>query len=75
VRPTRTLALVVGVLVALGGIALGIIVLVADRQSGRPWFYWIAPLLAFGFAGMLLQLCVSYWVKIGKLETKGRPRA
>ena len=69
------LALSAAVLVALGGLALGIIVLVADRQSGRPWFYWIAPLLAFGFAGMLIQLCVGYWVKVGRLETKGRPKA
>jgi hypothetical protein len=69
------LALSAAVLVALGGLALGIIVLFADRQSGRPWFYWIAPLLAFGFAGMLIQLCVGYWVKVGRLETKGRPKA
>jgi hypothetical protein len=69
------LALSAAMLVALGGLALGIIVLFADRQSGRPWFYWIAPLLAFGFAGMLIQLCVGYWVKVGRLETKGRPKA
>jgi hypothetical protein len=69
------LALTAAVAVALLGLALGIIVLFADRQGGRPWFYWIAPLMAFGFAGMLLQLCVAYWMKVGRLETKGRPKA
>ncbi len=73
-RPTRILALTAGVLVGLGGLALGIIVLFVDRQGGRPWFYWIAPLLAFGFAGMMLQLCITYWIKIGRLEVRGRPK-
>jgi hypothetical protein len=61
-RPTRIVALTAAVLVA-------------DRQSGRPWFYWIAPLLAFGFAGMMVQLVVGYWIKVGRLETRGRPKA
>jgi hypothetical protein len=74
VRPTRIAALTVAVVVALGGLALGIITLVVDRQGGRPWFYWIAPLLTFGFAGMMVQLCVGYWLKLGRLETKGRPK-
>jgi hypothetical protein len=74
VRPTRVLAVIAAVLVGLGGLALGIIVLFTNRQSGRPWFYWIAPLLAFGFAGLMIQLCVAYWMKIGRLEVKGRPR-
>jgi len=67
--------LTAAILVGLGGLALGIIVLFVDRQGGRPWFYWIAPLLAFGFAGMMIQLAVAYWVKVGRLETRGRPRA
>jgi hypothetical protein len=75
VRPTRYLMLTAAILVGLGGLALGIIVLFADRQGGRPWFYWIAPLLAFGFAGMMIQLAVAYWVKVGRLEARGRPRA
>ncbi|MDQ1520608.1 MAG: hypothetical protein QOI55_1681 [Actinomycetota bacterium] len=73
-RPTRIVALTTAVLVGLGGLALGIITLFVDRQGGRPWFYWIAPLLAFGFAGMMIQLCIGYWVKIGRLEVKGRPK-
>jgi hypothetical protein len=74
VRPTRIFALTAAVLVGLGGLALGIVTLIVDRQGGRPWFYWIAPLLAFGFAGLLFQLCIGYWVKIGRLEVKGRPK-
>jgi hypothetical protein len=61
------------VLVALAAVAFGIIVFV-DREGGRAWFYWIAPLLAFGFAGMMLNLAVGYWMKVGRLEVKGRPK-
>jgi hypothetical protein len=73
VRPSTIVSLVTGVVVALTGLALGILVFV-DRGSHRPWFYWIAPLLAIGFAGVMANLVAQYWVKIGRLETKGRPR-
>lgn len=65
---------VLGIVIFLGGIALGILAFVA-RGHGKPWFYWIAPLLAFGFALIMLQLIVQYWVKVGRLESKGRPRS
>jgi len=74
VRPTRVLALIAAVLVALGGVALFVYLLFIDRPSGRLWFYWIAPLLALGLAGMFLNLVVQYWVRVGRLEVKGRPR-
>ena len=44
------------------------------RSGGKLWFYWIAPLLAIGFFAVMAQLAVMYWVKVGRLETKGRPR-
>ena len=72
-RPSTIVSLVTGVVVALTGLVLGILVFV-DRGSHRPWFYWIAPLLAIGFAGVMANLVATYWVKIGRLETKGRPR-
>ena len=73
-RPSRVLALIAAVLVALGGVALFVYLLFIDRPSGRLWFYWIAPLLALGLAGMFLNLVVQYWVRVGRLEVKGRPR-
>ena len=44
--------------------------------DAKPWFYWIAPLLAVGLGGRRsIQLAVGYWMKVGRLETKGRPRS
>ncbi len=63
----------VGIVVGLGALAWGIFAFV-DRPDAKPWFFWIAPLLALGFAGIMAQLAVMYWVKVGRLETKGRPR-
>jgi hypothetical protein len=74
VRPTRVLALIAALLMVLGGIGLFVYVMFVNRPSGRLWFYWIAPLLALGFAGMFLNLVVQYWVRIGRLEARGRPR-
>jgi hypothetical protein len=74
VRPTRIIALCAAAIVAAGGLVLFVITMIVDRQSGRPWFYWIAPLLALGFAGMMLQLAIGYWMKVGRLEVKGRPK-
>jgi hypothetical protein len=72
VRPTRVLALTTGVLVGLGGLGLFVYIMFVNRPSGRLWFYWIAPLLALGFAGMMIQLVVGYWLKVGRLEARGR---
>ncbi|MCU1430862.1 MAG: hypothetical protein JWL83_4862 [Actinomycetia bacterium] len=71
-RPTRVLALTTGVLVGLGGLGLFVYIMFVNRPSGRLWFYWIAPLLALGFAGMMIQLVVGYWLKVGRLEARGR---
>jgi hypothetical protein len=65
--------IIAGVVVGLGGIALGVYYFV-NRTGHKPWFFWIAPLLAFGFAMVMVQLVVMYWVKVGRLETKGRPK-
>jgi hypothetical protein len=53
------------------GLALGIYAFV-ERPYGKPWFFWIAPLLAIGFFGAMANLCAQYWLKVGRLETKGR---
>jgi hypothetical protein len=73
-RPSTLISVILAIVIFLGGLALGILAFVA-RGSGKPWFYWIAPLLALGFAGMMIQLVVQYWLKVGRLEVKGRPRS
>jgi hypothetical protein len=73
VRASTISALIIGVVVGLVGLVLGIFVF-ADHTGGKLWFYWIAPLLAIGFFGVMAQLAVLYWIKVGRLETKGRPR-
>jgi len=71
VRASTISALIIGVVVGLVGLVLGIFVF-ADHTGGKLWFYWIAPLLAIGFFGVIAQLAVLYWIKVGRLETKGR---
>ena len=73
-RPSTIVTLITAVVVALVSIAAAIFVYL-DHNSGQFWFYWIAPLLAIGFAGMTANLVAQYFVKIGRLEIKGRPRA
>jgi len=73
VRGTTVSMLIAGILVGVLGAVLGIYAFV-NRSGGKFWFFWIAPLLAIGFAVVMLQLVVGYWIKVGRLETKGRPR-
>jgi len=72
-RPSTIVSLITGVVVGLAALAFGILAFV-DRGSHRPWFYWIAPLLVIGFAGVMANLIAQYYVKVGRLEVKGRPR-
>jgi hypothetical protein len=74
VRPAEWMMLVGGVIIALAGIAAGIGVFL-DHSGGKFWFYWIAPLLMIGLGGLLIQLAVAYYLKVGRLEMKGRPRS
>jgi uncharacterized membrane protein HdeD (DUF308 family) len=72
-RSSTISMMIAGVLVGLVGLALGIYYFV-ERGHHKPWFFWIAPLLAIGFAAVMVQLVVGYWMKVGRLETKGRPK-
>jgi len=62
------------------GIAIGLVAAVLgfnvffNHGGGKLWFYWIAPLLCIGAFFSFAQLAVMYWVKVGRLEVKGRPR-
>jgi hypothetical protein len=73
VRASTISAIIFGILLGIVGVVFGVHAWVA-RSGGKLWFFWIAPLLAVGFAGVMIQLAVGYWIKVGRLETKGRPR-
>ena len=72
-RASTMFAGIAAVTIGIVGVVLGIYAFV-NRSGGKLWFFWIAPLLAIGFFAVMLQLVVAYWMKVGRLETKGRPR-
>jgi hypothetical protein len=73
VRPSVIGSLIAAVLIALGGLAVGIYGL-AVRTGGKPWFYWAAPLFAILAGLFMASLVLQYHHRVGRLETKGRPR-
>ncbi len=73
-RPSEIMALIAGVVIALIGVGLGIGV-IFDHSGGKFWFYWIAPLLMLGVGVNLIMLALGYYMKVGRLEAKGRPRS
>jgi hypothetical protein len=73
VKASTISAIIFGIVLGLVGVVFGIHAWVA-RSGGKLWFFWIAPLLAVGFFAVMIQLAVGYWMKVGRLETKGRPR-
>ena len=73
-RPSEIMMLTLGVIIALAGLAMGVGV-IFDHTGGYFWFYWIAPLLMIGLGGLLINLSVGYYRKVGRLEMKGRPRS
>jgi predicted cobalt transporter CbtA len=46
-----------------------------NHGGGKFWFYWIAPLLMLGVGVILIALTLGYWLKVMRLEVKGRPRS
>lgn len=72
-RPSTIAAGIAALVIGALGLALGIYVFI-NRSGGKLWFYWVAPLLAIGFFVVMIQLCVGYWIRVGRLEAKGRPR-
>jgi hypothetical protein len=73
VRPSTIAAGIAALVIGILGLVLGIYVFV-NRSGGKLWFYWVSPLLAIGFFVVMIQLLVGYWIRVGRLESKGRPR-
>jgi hypothetical protein len=74
VRPSAIMVLGTAVAIAIAGLALGLWVFF-NAEGGKLWFYWIAPLLALGVAGGVGSMAAGYYMKVGRLEAKGRPRS
>jgi hypothetical protein len=74
VKPSEILGMLGGVVLGLGVLAL-VVFMYVDRNMAKPWHFWIAPLLGIVAAASLVQLAVGYYLKVGRLETKGRPRS
>jgi putative solute:sodium symporter small subunit len=74
VRPSTIVALISGVVLGVGSLAVGVW-LIVDRSmhGGVPFHYWLAPLLALGGAAIFLQLVVMYMAKVGRMEMRSRP--
>jgi len=73
VRPAIIAMIITGLVLGLTAVVLGVWRFL-DHNGKFPWFYWIAPLLLIGFFAVMLQLTIMYWMKVGRLETRGRPR-
>ena len=73
-KPSEIMGMLGGIVLALGTLAIAVFMFV-DRNWAKPWHFWIAPILAVVTAASLIQLAVGYWMKVGRLEVKGRPRS
>jgi hypothetical protein len=38
----------------------------------KPWHYWIAPILAISFIGILVAIMIGYYVKVLRPKYRGR---
>jgi hypothetical protein len=45
-------------------------VLLADDQF--KWFYWIGPILALSFLGLVVALLLGYYVRVLRPKWRGR---
>jgi len=73
VKPSTVIALSLAVLAAMAGVALAIFTFV-HRTGGKEWFFWLAPLILLGFAGLMGMFVLGYYLKVGRYEMKARPR-
>ena len=73
-KPSEILGMAGAAVFAIGTAALAVFMYL-DRNHAKPWHFWIAPILGLAAAASLVQLAVGYWIKVGRLETKGRPRS
>jgi hypothetical protein len=74
VKPSEILGMLGGIVFGVGIVVMTVFMYV-DRNMAKPWHFWIAPLLSLVVGATLIQLAVGYWMKVGRLEVKGRPRS
>ena len=73
-KPSTIMGMLGAIVFGLGTAAVAVF-MYFDRDHAKPWHFWIAPILAVVTAASLIQLAVGYWMKVGRLEVKGRPRS
>jgi len=74
VKTVRTLALSLGAaltLVALVGAPAGAATPVVANDQFK-WYYWVGPILALSFLGMMLMLVYGYYVRVLRPKWRGR---
>lgn len=73
-KTVRTLALSLGVafaLVALAGAPAGAVTPIVANDKFK-WYYWVGPILALSFLGMMLALVYGYYVRVLRPKWRGR---
>lgn len=73
-KPTYVAWIVVGALIGIDIFVTSLIVL-TQATGGKPWHYWIAPVLALQAAILLCLLAFGYFWKVGRLELRSRHRS
>ena len=65
-KPGRAVLLSVVMLVVLAGPASALPSSV--MAAAKPWHYWVAPVLALSFVGLLFMLLLGYVVRVVMLK-------
>ena len=66
-----SIALLGAALVALLAAPAGALTPVVGDDKYK-WFYWIAPILALSFVGLLIAIGVGYYVRVLRPKWRGR---
>lgn len=68
-RPSYVAWIVIGLLVAIDVGVTSLIVL-TQAAGGKPWHYWIGPVMTLQAALLVLALVFGYFWKVGRLEIR-----
>jgi hypothetical protein len=73
-RPSAIVWSVIGLIIAIDLLGVTLIIW-TQAEGGKPWHYWIAPVMALQAVMLLALLAFGYFWKVGRLEARGRPRS